>query len=510
MKIGELLAFILYFVAMLGIGVYFMVKTKKETEEGYFLGGRKMGPFVTAMSAQASDMSGWLLMGLPGSILALGFGEVWIAIGLAIGTYLNWLFIAGRLRKFSQAMGNSITIPQYLNNRFKASGKTLQVVAAVIFLICFTVYVASGFKAGAALFQTVLGLKSNVLAMAIFGVIMLAYTFMGGFNAVCWTDFFQALLMLGVVVFVPVFICFAGLNGEGAIDFGAITATAPNFFNLLPSGKFDWESISSILSGLAWGLGYCGMPHILVRFMSIKNSKMIKTSRRVATGWVLITLLMAVFIAVVGRVVLPELIDGDSEMVFINMVSIVFPGFLAGIFLSAILAAAMSTADSQLLVASSAFTCDIYKPIIRKNATEKETLWVGRLVVVVVSIVAFVIAIIPGSGNIMSLVDNAWAGFGAAFGPVIILSLYWKKFSYKGAVAGMIAGGLTVVLWIAFLSDVTGLYELLPGFIVGMVACILGTKLDKKDNYLAEKTFTDAINFDEEKEDSAQVESANA
>ncbi|MBQ7349210.1 MAG: sodium/proline symporter PutP [Clostridia bacterium] len=498
MRVGELLAFILYFVAMLGVGFYFMFKSKMESESGYFLGGRQMGPFVTAMSAQASDMSGWLLMGLPGSILALGFGEVWIAIGLALGTYFNWLFIAGRLRKFSQSAGDSITIPQYLNNRFKSSGKVLQVVAAIIFLVCLTVYVASGFKAGAALFQSVLGIKSTALAMGIFAIIMLAYNFMGGFNAVCWTDFFQALLMLGAVVFVPVFISFSGLNGEGAIDFSSITATNPNYFNLLPSGKLDWESISAILSGLAWGLGYTGMPHILVRFMSIKSSKMIKTSRRVAMVWVVLTLAMAVFIAVVGRVVFPELItNGEEEMVFIKMVRTVFPAFISGIFLSAILAAAMSTADSQLLVASSAFTCDIYKPIINKNATEKQIMWMGRLVVIIISIVAFIIAVIPGSGNIMSLVENAWAGFGAAFGPVIILSLYWKKFTYKGAVSGMIAGGLTVVLWIIFLSKPTGLYELFPGFIVGMIACVVGSLLDKKDNSLAEQVYETAVKFEE-------------
>ncbi len=497
MRIGELIAFIVYFVAMLGIGVYFMIKSKSNSEREYFLGERKMGPFVTAMSAQASDMSGWLLMGLPGSILAFGFGKVWIAIGLAIGTYLNWLIVAGRLRKFSQSAGDSITIPQYLNNRFKSSKKTLQVISAIIFFVCFTVYVASGFKAGAALFQTVLGIKSNALAMGIFAIILLAYTFMGGFNAVCWTDFFQSLLMLGAIVFVPIFVAVNGLNGSGSLNVETIIGSTPNYFNLLPSGKLDWESISAILSGLAWGLGYMGMPHILVRFMSIKSSKMIKTSRRVATGWVVITLAMAAFIAVVGRFALPELVEGDSEMVFIKMVRIIFPTFVSGIFLSAILAAAMSTADSQLLVASSAFTCDIYKPIIRKNATEKETLWVGRIVVVVISIIAFVIAIIPGSGNIMSLVENAWAGFGAAFGPVIILSLYWKKFTYKGAVAGMVAGGLTVVLWIIFLSSTTGLYELLPGFAVGMTACIVGSLLDKADNSKAEKVYEDAVKFEE-------------
>ena len=500
MKIGELIAFIVYFIAMLGIGLVFMLRGKKaENESGYFLGGRKMGPYVTALSAQASDMSGWLLMGLPGSILAVGFGEVWIAIGLAIGTYLNWLLVAKRLRKFSQAAGDSITIPQYLNNRFKAKGKTLQIISAVIFFICFTLYVASGYKAGAALFTTVLGIKSEVLSMAIFAIIMLAYTFMGGFSAVCWTDFFQALLMLVAIIFVPIFV-----TVSKDLDLASVAVTTPNYFNLLPSGKLDWKSISTILSGLAWGLGYCGMPHILVRFMSIKSSKLIKPSRRVATVWVVITLAMAVFIGIVGKVFFAP--DGleDSEMVFINMVRKTLPGFVSGIFLSAILAAAMSTADSQLLVASSAFTSDIYKPIIRKNASDKEVMWVGKIVVAVIAVLAYVLAIFLPS-SIMGLVSNAWAGFGAAFGPVIVLSLYWKRFTYKGALAGMISGGVVVIVWIAAgLNTMTGLYELFPGFIVGLVACIVGSLLDRSDRTEMEKLFDYAVNFNDD-EDAVQV-----
>ncbi|MGN1099475.1 MAG: sodium/proline symporter PutP [Christensenellales bacterium] len=504
MNYGELTAFILYFLSVLAIGIYVMLKNKNQGESGYFLGGRKMGKWVTALSAQASDMSGWLLMGFPGSILAFGFGKVWIAIGLAIGTYLNWLFVAKRLRNFSQVAGESITIPQYLNNRFKASGKTLQIVAAAIFFVCFTVYVASGFKAGAALFQTVFNFNNETLAMLIFGVIMIAYTFMGGFKAVCFTDFFQALLMLVALMFVPIF-----LAVTQNIDFAAVQAENANYYNLLPSGKLDWESISSILSGLAWGLGYCGMPHILVRFMSIKSGKLIKTSRRIASVWVLITLLMAVVVGIVGRVILPELVAENSELVFIKLVRLALPGFVAGICLSAILAAAMSTADSQLLVASSAFTCDIYKPIFRKNASEKEQLWVGRAVVMVLAIIAFFIAINPNSGSIMNLVENAWAGFGAAFGPVIILSLYWKRFTYKGAVAGMLAGGLTVILWIIFLSASTGIYELLPGFIVGLLACIIVTLLDKKPTKDVDELFDAALKLDDA-EEKAESETAEA
>lgn len=503
MRLGELLAFILYFVTMLGIGVFFMLKDKAKNQTGYFLGGRKMGPYVTALSAQASDMSGWLLMGLPGSILALGFGEVWIAIGLAVGTYLNWLLVAGRLRKFSQAMGDAITIPQYLNNRFKSSGKLLQVVAAVIFLIFFTVYVASGFKAGGELFQSVLKLDSIILSMGIFGIIMLAYTFMGGFKAVCWTDFFQALLMLGAVIFVPVFVSMTGVNGSGALDFSTILAKDPNFFNLIPGGELNWSSMSTILNGLAWGLGYCGMPHILVRFMSIKSSGMIKKSRRVATVWVIITLAMAAFIAVAGRAAVEMgVLDlgGNSEMVFIKLVQIVFPAFISGIFLSAILAAAMSTADSQLLVASSAFTSDIYKPLIRKNASQKETLWVGRIVVIVIAVIAFIIAALPGLGGIMDLVSYAWAGFGAAFGPAIVLSLYWKKFTYHGAIAGMITGGVVVILWIAFSGFGTSLYELIPGFILSFIACVVGSKLDTQNVKQGQEAYEEAMAFSEEDE----------
>ena len=487
-NIGELLAFILYFVLMLVIGFVFFKKSKDSGEKDYFLGGRSMGPWVTALSAQASDMSGWLLMGLPGSILAAGFGKVWIAIGLAIGSYLSWLLVAGRLRRFSKAAGDSITIPQYLNNRLASSSKALQVISAIVFFVCFTVYVASGFKAGGILFNKVLKIDL-VPSMIIFGVIILVYTFTGGFKAVCWTDFFQGLLMLVAIVVVPAVVFFTN-----DLNFGNITAEVPNYFNFLPSGKLDWASVSEILSGLAWGLGYCGMPHILIRYMAIKNSKMIKKSRRIATTWVVITLAAAACIGVVGRAYLPELINGNSEEVFIQMVRI-FPGFIAGILLSAILAASMSTADSQLLVASSAFTSDIYKPIFRKKASDKELLWVGRLVVAVIAIIAFFIAINPNAGSIMNLVENAWAGFGAAFGPVIVLSLYWKRFTYKGAVACIVCGGATVVLWLCF-AGATGIYALLPGFVVGLLACLVGSLLDKQPSPKAVEIFDAAMNPD--------------
>ena len=485
---GEILAFVLYFVLMIAVGFIVMAKSKHTGESEYFLGGRKMGPLVTGLSAQASDMSGWLLMGLPGSILVAGFGEVWIAIGLAIGSYLAWLLIARRLRVFSVRSNNAITIPQYLNNRFYASNKVLQVVCAIVFFVCFTVYVASGYKAGAALFKTVLGVDTFP-AMLIFGLIIVLYTFSGGFKAVCYTDFFQALLMLAAMVIAPIAICIA----TGNISFASITESSPNYFNFLPSGKFDLTSIKSIISGMAWGLGYFGMPHIIIRYMAIDDAKNIQKSRIVATVWVVITLAMAAVIGIVGRVTMPELVgNGESELVFIKMVRATFPTFISGLLLSAILAASMSTADSQLLVGSSAFTSDIYKSIFRKNASDEELLWIGRLIVLLIAVGAFFIAMAPGAGSIMSLVSNAWAGFGAAFGPVILLSLYWKRITYPGALAGIICGALTVAVWIAFLSG-TGIYELFPGFIVGLLATVIGSLLSKKPDEKVEALFDDAI-----------------
>ena len=485
----ELAAIVIYFAAMIVIGVTFFIKDKSGNDKDYFLGGRKMGPFVTAMSAQASDMSGWLLMGYPGSILALGFGQVWVAVGLALGTYLNWLLVAPRLRKFSAAANDSITVPQYLRNRFLSSNHVLQVVCAVVFLICFTVYVASAFKAGGVLFNQLIPALETKWASIIFAAIIIGYTFLGGYKAVCWTDFFQALLMLCAIVIIPAVLLFSK-NYDTSV--AAIEASGINL-NVLSTGRFDWQSVADIISGLAWGLGYFGMPHILVRFMSIKKPSQIKKSRRFATVWVVITLSAATFIGILGRTLLPELVEQGSETVFIKFVTMLCPAFVAGLLLSAILAASMSTADSQLLVASSSFTSDIYRPLIRKNASDKEVLWVSRLVVVLVSVVAYFISVGNDKIGIMDLVSNAWAGFGAAFGPVILLSLFWKRFTYKGAVAGIIGGGLTVALWIAFLSDVTKIYELLPGFIVCLILCVTVSLIDKKPSEEVCELFEKAV-----------------
>ncbi len=478
----EILAFVLYFVIVLAIGFYFFARSKGTGEKEYFLGGRSMGPWVTAMSAQASDMSAWLLMGLPGSILAFGLGQIWIGVGLAIGTILNWILVASRLRRFSKAANDSITLPQYLSNRFMSENHVLQVICAIIFLVFFTVYVASAFVAGSSVLTSVFPSLSTRVATTIFAVIIIIYTFLGGYRAVCWTDFFQGIMMLIALMAVPIVIVFTQdldtsllSNVYTNLTDGTVYTFTTNAFSA------DW---TEIVSGLAWGLGYFGMPHILVRFMSIKKPSMVKKSAIVASVWVVLSLTATIFVAYFGRMLVAEelLPAGLQKMVFIELARDLFPAFIAGLVMSAIIAASMSTADSQLLVASSSFTSDIYKPIFRKNASDKEMLWVGRVVVLIVAIIAFFIANSQGSGAqaIMDMVENAWAGFGSSFGPVIILSLFWKRTTYKGAVAGILGGAIMDIFWYFVLSTPTGVYELLPGFITGLVCCIVVSLIDKK------------------------------
>ncbi len=501
----ELFAFVLYFVAMLSIGIVFFVRSRSSQngEKDYFLGGRQMGPWVTAMSAQASDMSAWLLMGLPGSIFAFGFGQAWIGIGLAIGTALNWIFVAKRLRKFSKASGDAITLPQYLSNRFATANPALKIVCAVVFLVSFTLYVASAFSAGATVFHQLIPSLSIEIEMIIFVAILLIYTFLGGYKAVCWTDFFQGLLMLAALLAVPIaIVAFKGT--DPALLQNVITnpatgkeyAFVANFFNA------SWQDI---VSGLGWGLGYFGMPHILVRFMAIEKPSMVKKSATVAIIWVVLSLGAAILIAYLGRMIAANfagtdmnfaqymLENGLQETIFIQLSRMIFPAFIAGLLLAAIIAASMSTADSQLLVASSSFTSDIYKPFIKKNASQKELLWVGRIVVVIVAIVAYFIASSKGSGAqaIMDMVGNAWGLFGAAFGPVVILSLFWKRFTYKGAISGIIVGAVVDLAWLVWLSG-TGVYEIVPGFVLGAIACVVVTLCDKKPSEAIEAIYVAA------------------
>ena len=441
---AELIVFILYLLFMLAIGVYFFIKGRGTGEKEYFLGGRKMGPWVSALSAGASDMSAWVLMGLPASIYAYGIGQSWIAIGLAIGYALSWIFEAPRLRRFSIAADDSITLPQYLTNRFKSSSKVLQILCAVIFLVAYTIYAASSVKACGTLFNTVIGLDPTI-AMYIAAAIIVAYTFMGG--------------ALGM------------LNGQpGHMTMEALAEANPDYWNFFP----DWQTV---VSGLAWGLGYFGMPHIIIRFMSVRSDKDLKKSAKIGISWNILIILFSVAAGCIGHLFLGEV--SDSSTVFIQMVRAIFPAVISGILLSAILAASMSTADSQLLCASSAFASDVYKPVIRKNkSTDKEMFWAGRYVVLIIAIIAVLIASDPNSKSIMGLVENAWGIFGAAFGPAILLSLFWKRFTFKGAVAGILVGAVVDIVWLAFIG--LGVYEILPGFVAGMIAAIIVTLIDKE------------------------------
>ncbi|MBQ6951331.1 MAG: sodium/proline symporter PutP [Clostridia bacterium] len=464
---AELIVFVVYLAFMIGIGVFFFLRSKGGSEKSFFLGGRQMGPWVSALSAGASDMSAWVLMGLPASIYAAGLGQAWIAIGLAIGYTVSWLVQAPRLRRYTIAAKDSITIPQYLTNRFLSKSKALQIICAVIFLVAYTIYAASSIKACGTLFNTVLGIDAT-LAMYIAAVIIIGYTFLGGFSAVCWTDFFQGMLMLGALLIAPIFAMALIGGGQGAA--ASLEQLPEGYFNLFTNWK-------DVLSGLGWGLGYFGMPHIIVRFMSLRSNKDLKKSAKIGITWTLLILLFSVASGVIGHLFLGEI--DDSSVVFITMVRKMFPALISGLLLSAILAAAMSTADSQLLASASAFASDVYKPIIRKDkASDKEMFWASRFVVLGIAVVAVLIASDPNSGTIMGLVENAWGVFGAAFGPVILLSLFWRRFNFQGAVAGILAGAIVDILWLAFLKGF-GLYEIIPGFITGLIAAVAVSLLTK-------------------------------
>ena len=485
-KAGEIVAFVLYFLLVIGIGIFFFFRGKGDTgEKGFFLGGRKMNGLVSALSAGASDMSAWVLMGLPGAIYFYGMGQVWISIGLAIGTVLAWIFVAPKLRRYSILANDSITIPQYLTNRFKSKSKVLQIACAIIFIIVYCVYGAASINACGALFKTLFGMDERI-AMTISTLIIIVYLFLGGFNAVCWTDFFQGMIMLIALMLTPI-VAAAALHvptGGGVLP--------ANFYNMLSSGKFDWASIATILTGLGWGLGYFGMPHIIVRYISIKSEKEMKRSRLIGSSWTILILIMATVVALVGRKYLGDALNKDTaSSVFIVLARKAFPAFIGGLIITAILAASMSTADSQLLASSSAFASDVYKTSIRKEASDKEIMWVGRIVVIVVSLLAFAIAmlgtgskpIVPAFSTIMTLVSAAWAAFGAAFGPVILLSLYNRRVNYKGATVGIIVGFVADILWMILfnleyygmtsLVYNTELYEIIPGFIIGLLTMIL-------------------------------------
>lgn len=481
-----LIAFIGYLAIMLAIGFYFSNKSKNMNE--YFLAGRGLNSWVTAMSAQASDMSGWLLMGLPGAAYATGMGNYWIAIGLAIGTILNWAFVAKPLRRFTEAAGDSITIPQYLQNRFKADSPIVRLVCAVVIFIFFLVYTVSAFVSGGYLFQVVFDIDTSnemytKIAVIASALIIIAYTLMGGFNAVAWTDFIQGLLMFIAIIALPIALIrnIDNFSLDMINETQKIVAEGENAGGF--ASLFENRSGNAIISDLAWALGYFGMPHILVRFMAIKDAKSVKKSAIIAIVWVLISLGAAVIIGILGRLYLDgqgiTLASAEQELIFIKVVKMLFPGVFAGIFLSAVLAAIMSTADSQLLVTASAVANDFFKVVVKKEVSEKTTMWVSRGAVIVIAIIACILALDP-KDSIMGIVSNAWAGFGAAFGPAILLSLYWKRLTLKGTVAGIITGAATVLLWDNILHLGGIMYSIVPGFAASILLTVVVSLIDKK------------------------------
>ena len=468
----EMIVFIVYLIFMLSIGVWFFVKDRNGGEKTYFLGGRQMGPWVTALSAGASDMSAWVLMGLPTSIYALGMGQIWIGVGLLIGYTLSWIYEAPRLRRFSIVANDSITVPQYLTNRFLSKSNLLQVVCAVVFLVAYTIYAASSIKACGTLFNTVIGMDSSI-AMYLAAFIIISYTFLGGFSAVCWTDFYQGLLILGSLLIAPIF-------AASLVDASAVAHIPAEYWN--PTAKW-----TDIVSGLGWGLGYFGMPHIIIRFMSLGSQKEMKKSAIIGISWTALILFFATMVGVVGRMYLgmDEEINKNS-LVFIAMVRSIFPALISGVLLSDVLAAASS------------FASDVYKPVLRKDkATDKEMLWAGRFVVLGIAFIALLIASNPNAGSIMALVSNAWGVFGAAFGPAILLSLFWKRFTFHGAVAGIVAGALVDIAWLMLFSS-TGIYEIIPGFFGGLIAAMLASLLGQDPSKEVAALYDRAENYNED------------
>ncbi len=481
-----LITFVIYIAAMVLIG--FIAYRSTNNLSDYILGGRSLGSFVTALSAGASDMSGWLLMGLPGAVYLSGLSEGWIAIGLIVGAYLNWLFVAGRLRVQTEHNGNALTLPDYFTNRFEDSSRVLRIFSAVVILVFFTIYCASGVVAGARLFESTFGISYETALWA-GAAATIAYTFVGGFLAVSWTDTVQASLMIFALILTPIIVMVA----TGGIDptFAAIELKDASNFDMLKGASFV-----GVISLMAWGLGYFGQPHILARFMAADSVKSIPNARRISMAWMIFCLAGAVAVGFFGIAYFaahPELgvaVEANPERVFIELAKILFNPWVAGVLLSAILAAVMSTLSCQLLVCSSALTEDFYKAFFRKGASQTELVWVGRAMVLLVAVIAIAIASNPES-KVLGLVSYAWAGFGAAFGPVVIFSLLWKGMTRNGALAGMLLGAVTVVLWKNFFGW-TGLYEIIPGFILCTLGILIFSRVGNAPSAAMLKRFDEA------------------
>lgn len=491
------ITFGLYLVAVLGIGFIAYFSTRNFSD--YILGGRSLGAFVTAMSAGASDMSGWLLMGLPGAIYASGLIEAWIAIGLTIGAYFNWLLVSGRLRVHTELNNNALTLPEYFAHRFGEHGKLMKVISAFIILFFFTIYCASGVVAGARLFQSLFVGMSYEQAMWLGAGATIVYTFIGGFLAVSWTDTLQATLMIFALILAPVMVwlTLGGADQMNAAISEAAAKTGVAYSSLAPSDAMGWLTA---ISAAAWGLGYFGQPHILARFMAADSVKSLHNARRIGMTWMVVCLAGAVAVGYFGIAYFgayPDQVstmEGKNERVFIALTTLLFNPWLVGVILSAILAAVMSTLSCQLLLCSSAITEDFYKGFLRPSASQTELVWLGRIMVLVIAVIAIFIATDPNS-EVLKLVSNAWAGFGAAFGPVVILSLFWKRMTAKGALAGMVVGALIVMMWGKVFADspvLKGVYEIIPGFIGCALAIVVVSLLDKQPSTAVQQRFDEA------------------
>ena len=480
-----LITFVVYIVAMIVIGFIAYRATKNFSD--YILGGRSLGSFVTALSAGASDMSGWLLMGLPGAIFVAGLSESWIAIGLIAGAWLNWLFVAGRLRVHTERNQNALTLPDYFTHRFEDTSRLLRIFSALVILVFFTIYCASGVVAGARLFESSFGVPYEY-ALWIGAAATILYVFIGGFLAVSWTDTVQATLMIFALLITPVFVILALGDMGAAMD--TIATHNPAAFDM-----FSGLSFVAIISLLAWGLGYFGQPHILVRFMAADSVRTIPNARRIGMAWMILTLAGAVAVGFFGIAYFaghPEQagpVSENGERVFMELVKLLFNPWVAGVILSGVLAAVMSTLSAQLLVSSSALTQDFYKAMLRKQASQTELVWVGRGMVLLIAAIAMGIASNPES-KVLGLVSYAWAGFGAAFGPVVLISLLWKGMTRNGALAGMLVGAVTVVVWKQFIG--LGLYEIIPGFILASLAIVVFSRIGQGASPSMVKRFEEA------------------
>lgn len=477
-----MVTFCIYILGMVLIG--FIAYRSTKNFDDYILGGRSLGSLVTALSAGASDMSGWLLMGLPGAIFLSGISESWIAIGLTIGAYLNWKIVAGRLRVQTEHHDNALTLPDYFSSRFEDKSKMLRVISALVILVFFTIYCASGVVAGARLFESTFGMSYETALWA-GAAATIVYTFVGGFLAVSWTDTVQAGLMFFALILTPVIVILA-VGGLGD-SLEVIRAKSVENLDMLKN-----LNVIAIVSLLGWGLGYFGQPHILARFMAADSHRSIRSARRIGITWMILCLGGAVAVGFFGIAYFqnhPDQASGVSEngeRIFIELTRILFNPWIAGILLSAILAAVMSTLSCQLLVCSSALTEDLYKNFLRKNATQRELVWVGRLMVLLVAVIAIALASDPNN-RVLGLVSYAWAGFGAAFGPVVLLSLIWKRMTRNGALAGMIVGAATVLIWKQYAWF--GLYEIIPGFLFACIAIVVFSLLGKGPSAAAQQRF---------------------